>query len=171
LSPRDPIFYFHHTFVDFIWYNWEEIHHSSAYIATSMLRYDGTYVFDGHTLPLVNPNDITDSRSLGVFYGSDGLAKLNNYIVSNTHRPEEIFYYQFVIEAGNDFIVPENKNCRMESVNEIRLLPGFEASTGSNYVAAIDDGTNTLVNKRGVTGKVRSKNPYPYDENINRPIV
>jgi len=170
LSPRDPIFYFHHTFVDFIWYQWEEMHHNSAFIATSMLRYDGTYVFDGQTLPLVNPNDIIDTRSLGVFYGSDGLAKMDNYIVSNTYRPEEIFYYQYVIEAGNNFIVPEDTHCRIESVNEIKLTPGFEAAAGSNFVAAID-GTNMLSQKRMVADKIRPKKPYPYNANINTPIV
>ena len=169
LSPRDPIFYLHHTFVDFIWYNWEEMHHNSAYIANSMLRYDGTYVFNGQTLPLVNPNDITDTRSLGVFYGVNGLAKLNNYIVSNTYRPKEIFYYQYVIEAGDNFIVPDGADCRIESVNEVKLLPGFEAASGSNFVAAID-APNTLMMMRGKE-KMRQKQPYIYDANINTPIV
>lgn len=167
LSPRDPIFYFHHVYVDLLWYNWEEIHQNSAYLTTSMLRYDGTYVFDGQTLPLVNPNDITDTRSLGVFYGTDGLAKLNNYIVSNTHRPEEIFYYQYLIEAGHNFIVPEGTNCRIESVNEIKLLPGFEADSGSNFVATIDDASS----QQRPVKKVREKRPYNYDENINAAIV
>lgn len=170
LSPRDPIFYFHHAFVDFIWYNWEEMHHNSAYIATSMLRYDGTYVFNGQTLPLVNPNDIIDTRSLGVFYGSNGLAKLDNYIVSNTYRPEEIFYYQYVIEAGNNFIIPDGTRCRMESVNEIKLTPGFEAASGSNFVAAIDR-TNTMGRNQMVAGRERLQKPYPYNANINTPIV
>ncbi|MEO5789229.1 MAG: tyrosinase family protein [Gelidibacter sp.] len=167
LSPRDPIFYFHHVYADFIWYNWEEIHHNSAYITTSMLRYDGTYVFNGQTLPLVNPNDITDTRSLGVFYGSDGLAKLNNYIVSNTYRPEEIFYYQYRIEVGNNFIIPEGANCRIESVNEIKLLPGFVADSGSKFVASIDVATT----QQRPQNKVRAKNPYNYDENINTAII
>ena len=167
LSPRDPIFYLHHTFVDFIWNNWEEIHQNSAYLTTSMLRYDGTYIFDGKTLPLVNPNDITDTRSLGVFYGSEGVAELNNYIVSNTHRPEEIFYYQYLINVGNNFIVPEDTYCRIESVNEIKLVPGFEAALGSNFVASIDN-VNTQQRRES---KERMKNPFSYDDNINTSIV
>lgn len=170
LSPRDPIFYFHHSFVDWVWHNWEEIHQSSSFITTSMLRYDGTYVFDGQTLPLVNPNDITDSRSLGVFFGVNGLAELDNYIVSNTYRPEEVFYYQFVIEAGDNFIVPNGTSCRMESVNEVRLLPGFEAAAGSNFVAAIDQ-ENNLTGKTFYGEKPRLKKPYDFDANINKPIV
>ena len=42
LSPRDPVFYFHHTFVDWVWYNWEEMHQNSSFETTSMLRHDGT---------------------------------------------------------------------------------------------------------------------------------
>lgn len=167
LSPRDPIFYLHHAFVDFVWYQWEEEYQNSAYLTTSMLRYDGTYVFNGQTLPLVNPNDITDTRALGVFYGADGLAKLNNYIVSNTYRPEEIFYYQYLIKAGDNFIVPEGATCRIESVNEIKLLPGFEAASGSNFVAAID---NEIIMQRPVRPN-RVKKPYSFDDNINTPIV
>lgn len=167
LSPRDPIFYFHHTFVDYLWFNWEEIHHNSAYLTTSMLRYDGTYIFNGVTLPLVNPNDITDTRSLGVFYGINGTAKLNNYIVTNTYRPEEIFYYQYLIEVGNNFIVPNGANCKIESVNEIKLLPGFKAASGSNFIAAID-----VVNtQQKPENKIRAHKPYSFDENINKVIV
>ncbi|RTE53812.1 T9SS C-terminal target domain-containing protein [Arenibacter aquaticus] len=170
LSPRDPIFYFHHSFVDWVWHNWEEIHQSSSFLTTSMLRYDGTYVYDGQTLPLVNPNDITDSRSLGVFFGVNGLAELDNYIVSNTYRPEEVFYYQFVIEAGDNFIVPNGSSCRMESVNEVRLLPGFEAAAGSNFIAAIDQ-ENGLTGKTFYGEKPRLNKPYDFDANINKPIV
>ncbi|MDW5290169.1 tyrosinase family protein [Formosa sp. PL04] len=171
LSPRDPIFYLHHTFIDFVWYNWEETHQNSAFLTTSMLRYDGTYVFDGQTLPLVNPNDITDTRSLGVFYGSGGIAKLNNYIVSNTHRTEELFYYQYLIEVDNNFIVPMGTNCRIESVNEINLLPGFEAASGSTFVAAIDDNNYIAQKMSNSVTNVRQQKAYSYDENINTTIV
>ena len=171
LSPRDPIFYLHHSFVDYVWYNWQELHQSSSFITTSMLRYDGTYVFNGQTLPLVNPNDIVDTRSLGVFFGTNQLAQLNNYIVSNTYRPEEIFYYQYVIQAGNNFIVPPGTSCRMESVNEVRLLPGFEALSGSNFIAAIDQVNGNLTGKSISGENVRLKKPYDYDANINTPIV
>lgn len=172
LSPRDPIFYLHHTFVDYVWTNWEEIHQSSSYQTTSMLRYDGTYEFDGETLPVVNPNDITDTRALGVFYGANGLASLDNYIVSNTYNPEEMFYYQYRIEVGNNFIVPDGANCKIESVNEIVFLPGFEASSGSNFVASIDESTVALPSvQRKTANKTRTKKPYSFDENINATIV
>lgn len=172
LSPRDPVFYFHHSFVDKVWVDWEAIHGTSAFITTSMLRYDGTYVFDGETLPLVDPNDITDSRVYGVFYAEDGLAELDNYIVSNTYNPEEIFYYQFNIQAGNNFIVPGGTVASFKSLNEINLIPGFEAAPGSSFEAVIDTENGGLMNKSFSKGAVaRSNNPYPYSELINEAIV
>ena len=168
LSPRDPVFYFHHSFVDKVWHDWEEIHHSSAYLRTSMLRYDGTYVFNGQTLPSVNPNDIIDTRSLGVFYAENGLAQLDNYIVSNTYRPEEVFYYQYVIEAGNNFVVPSGTSSRMVSVNEVRLVPGFSVQPGASFRAYIDT-VNGISAKSGT--RQRAYNPFAYDANINTPIV
>ncbi|MCL6266248.1 tyrosinase family protein [Flagellimonas myxillae] len=167
LSPRDPVFYFHHSHVDKVWDDWEEIHQSSSYITTSMLRYDGTYVFDGQTLPLVDPNDITDTRSLGVFYADGGLAELDNYIVSNTYNPEEIFYYQFNIQAGDNFLVPNGTVARFESVNEINLQPGFEAVAGSTFEALID----TENGGTSKAGPVRVVKPYPYSEKLFEPIV
>ncbi|WP_222983922.1 tyrosinase family protein [Flagellimonas meishanensis] len=168
LSPRDPVFYFHHSHVDKVWQDWEEIHQSSSYITTSMLRYDGTYVFNGETIPLVDPNDITDSRVYGVFYAENGLAQLDNYIVSNTYNPEEIFYYQFNIEAGNNFIVPAGTVARFESVNEINLTPGFEAAPGSSFEASIDV-VNGGLNKS--LSPSRLFKPYPFSEKLFEPIV
>lgn len=167
LSPRDPVFYFHHSHVDKVWHDWEEIHQNSAYIATSMLRYDGTYVFDGQTLPLVDPNDITDTRSLGVFYAESGLAELDNYIVSNTHNAEEVFYYQFNIQAGSNFLIPTGTVARFESVNEINLQPGFEAVAGSTFEAIID----TQNGGTSKAGPIRVVKPYPYSEKLFEPIV
>nr|WP_298927272.1 tyrosinase family protein [uncultured Allomuricauda sp.] len=168
LSPRDPVFYFHHSWVDMVWHDWEEIHQNSSFIPTSMLRYDGTYVFDGETLPSVDPNDITDTRSLGVFYAEDGLAQLDNYIVSNTYRPEEVFYYQFSIEAGNNFLAPAGTSSRFESVNEINLIPGFEAVPGSSFEALIDTQNGGTSKSGPIRGLVK---PYPYSEKLFEPIV
>ncbi len=172
LSPRDPVFYFHHSFVDKVWHEWEEIHQNSVFITTSMLRYDGTYVFDGETLPLVDPNDITDTRVYGVFYAENGEANLDNYIVSNTYNPVEIFYYQYTINAGDNFIVPAGAVSRFESINEINLNPGFEASPGSSFEAIIDT-ENSGISAKGSTlaTTTRKYNPYPFSEKINEPIV
>ncbi|HEA22425.1 MAG TPA: T9SS type A sorting domain-containing protein [Pricia antarctica] len=170
LSPRDPAFFFHHVFVDKVWHDWEEIHQSSSFIATSLLRYDGTYIFDGEVLPAVDPNDIKDSRVLGVFYGENGLAQLDNYIVSNTYNPEEIFYYQYTIEAGNNFIVPPGAVASIESVNEVNLVPGFEAAAGSSFRASID--TQILpIFAPSFQFSQRQTKPYPYSDKLFEAIV
>ncbi|MFM1879705.1 MAG: hypothetical protein RLZZ241_2571 [Bacteroidota bacterium] len=167
LSPRDPSFFLHHCFVDKVWQDWEERHGTSAYQRNDMLRYDGTFSFNGRTYPVVNPNDLLDSRALGVFYATNGLATLDNYIVSNTYNPEEIFYYQFLIEAGNNFIVPDGTSSSVASLNEIHLLPGFTAEVGASFKAYIDQ-VNAAVKTKN---QERKYNPFPYDENINKPIV
>ncbi|QLE02504.1 tyrosinase family protein [Galbibacter sp. BG1] len=159
-SPRDPVFYLHHTFVDKVWHDWEETHHNSVYIRTNMLRYDGTYTFNGVTLPVVNPNDIIDSRALGVFYAENGLAVLDNYIVSNTYNPEELFYYRYTIEAGTNFIAAENTTSHLQSVSEVILKPGFLAESGANFRASIDTETTSLLAKNSLRKVAREKNPF-----------
>lgn len=161
-SPRDPVFYLHHANVDRLWQEWEMNNPgSSGFLRTSMLRYDGTYVFNGQTLPSVDPNSIIDSRVLGVFYARNGLAVLDNYIVSNTYNPEEVFYYQFLIEAGDDgFIVPSGRVARIESLNTIELKPGFMAASGSTFTARIDVGNSGLTGKSNGALVVNDK---PFD--------
>ncbi len=141
ISPRDPIFYLHHAYIDKLWQEWEDVWHLSSYIRTNMLRYDGTYVFNGQTIPTTNPNSITDDRVYGVFYANNQLAQLNNYSVTNNNSTQELFFYQYVIEAGNNFNVPSSRNARMESMTTIRLEPGFHAFNGSNFIATIGNGT------------------------------
>lgn len=161
-SPRDPVFYLHHVFIDKLWYQWEEVHQTSFYLRNDMIRYDGTYVFGGQTLPVVDPNDILDTRALGVFYAEDGLVELNNYIVSNTYNAEEYFYYQFTIEAGANFIAPSGTNSVLESVDEILLQPGFVAQSGAELVATIDTQTSTLLMARSTNANTpkRQKNYF-----------
>lgn len=138
-SPSDPAFYFHHSWVDKLWVDWDVANPgASSFIIQSMIRYDGTYSFNGSTLPLINPNSIIDTRTLGVFYAENQLATLDNYSVSNTHQPIENFYYQYTIEAGDNFNVPNGTSCEIESVNEIVLNPGFLAETGATFTAKID---------------------------------
>lgn len=156
-SPLDPVFYLHHGMVDKLWQEWVEnnLITTSDHIfeATSMPRYDGTYRFNGELLALVNPNDIVDSKSLGVFYANDDdkMATLNSYSVSNKFHNQEIFYYQYIINAGDNFTIPSGKDAKIESVNKILLAPGFHAENGSNFIASIDNNTNAekilLVNR------------------------
>ncbi len=162
-SPRDPVFYLHHANVDKLWSEWEEITKNSSFISTSMLRYDNTYTFDNALIPLLNPNDIVDTRFYGTFYASNGQADLNNYIVSNTYNLVEKFYYQYKIQAGDNFIVPLGADCDFESLNEIILLPGFEAEKGSSFLANIDQ---TQINKLLFSKRNNDivRNQIPFDE-------
>mgnify|MGYP002785061432 CR=1 FL=1 len=193
-SPGDPVFYLHHAFIDKFWTDWLKVPgNASTYIKTDMPRYDGTYVFNGQTLPVVNPNSIISQQALGVFYAEDGLAELENYTVTNTYNAQENFYYQYRIEAKNNFSVPNAANCKMESVNEVVLLPGFVAETGSDFIAKIDDDSNILTrpakkdlasrykpfdgidythimifDNNDMTGFITSKvNPNPFTDKLN----
>lgn len=159
-SPRDPVFYLHHTFLDKLWNEWQNTNGNSGFLRTDMLRYDGNYIFDGRTLPLVNPNDILQSNILGVFYAENQLAILQDYEVSNNFRDSESFYYQFSIEMGNNFKVPANKNCKVESVNEINLKPGFYAEMGSSFVARIDE--NPVLKSSDIS-KTIVRNQIPFE--------
>ncbi len=179
-SPRDPIFYLHHTNVDRLWDEWEKAQlpgQGSFHItSTTMLRYDGTYNFDDEILPQVDPDVITDNKVLGVFYAQNQLAELNDYTVSifgngtdlrqvfNAHT--ESFYYQYLIRVGNNFTVPSGARCHIESVNEIELTPGFEAVAGSSFVAEIDQGTMAplILRKEEETEDIVS-NKTPFDLN------
>lgn len=162
-SPRDPVFYFHHANVDKLWSEWQEINQSSSFMMNSMVRYDGTYDFDGNTLLLLNPNDITNTRYFGTFYAENELAELDNYTVSNIHNDTEVFYYQYTIQAGNNFIVAAGTNAKFESINEIVLLPGFESVEGSAFIASIDRGQSEKrpFSKRG---NEIVRNQIPFDD-------
>jgi len=142
-SPQDPIFYLHHTFIDKIWQEWQEVHQGSSFISTSMLRYDGTYIFNGQLLPLVNPNDIIDARSLGIFYADNHEVVMDNYTIGNTYHTPETFFYQYNIEVGDNFIIPQEKESQIISENRIVLKPGFYAAEGSKFHALIETGTTT----------------------------
>ncbi|MFI1743908.1 tyrosinase family protein [Thalassobellus sediminis] len=143
-SPRDPIFYLHHGMVDKLWQDWVELHGYSSgddlYIKNLLPRYDGvSQTSAGVTLPAVNPDNMIDSKTWGVFYAENQLAELYNYTVNNTYRTqEEVFYYQYTIEAKDDFIIPSSKKAKFESVNNIILKPGFHAQEGSGFIAKLD---------------------------------
>ncbi|WPP50087.1 tyrosinase family protein [Catalinimonas niigatensis] len=156
-SPFDPIFYLHHCYMDKIWQRWQTMYGTSSFTKTSMPRYDGVFSFDGKVLPAVNPNSLVDSRSLGVFYAENQLALLDQYQVSNTYRPVEVFYYQYKIQAENNFIVPAGKSAQLESVTEVVLKPGFEARNGSTFTAKIDQDNNMNTNARSIPVALKSK--------------
>ncbi len=75
----------------------------------------------------------------------------------------EKFYYQYKIQAGDNFIVPLGADCDFESLNEIILLPGFEAEKGSSFLANIDQ---TQINKLLFSKRNNDivRNQIPFDE-------
>lgn len=158
VSPRDPVFYLHHAWIDKLWKEWEDIRQSSAYQRTNMVRYDGTYSFNGQTLPSVNPNSIINARSLGTFYADNQLAILDAYTVNNTYNSIEVFFYQYTIQAQNGFIIPSGRTARFESVNQIRLEPGFHAQNGSDFIASIGSGTTLR------SDPIIVRNTLPWDD-------
>lgn len=168
-SARDPVFFLHHAFVDKLWHDWQlnPANDPSAYhpVRVNMLRYDGTYSFYGNTLPSIDPDDIIDSKVYGTFFAENQLATLDDYTISNTYKAVENFYYQYVIEAGNNFIIPTTKSCKLESVNEIVLTPGFFAESGATFTAKIDSDNDITTSARGES-KRGIHNPYDYNPNV-----
>jgi len=137
-SPKDPAFFFHHNMVDKIWADWHEENGESS---------NDFYVRDN--LPLytdVDPDDVVDPRSLGIFYAANGLATLDKYTVSNTFTDSEKYGYQFDIEAKDNFIIPSDKDAEFRSCSEILLGPGFTADLGASFFARIDGDCNFSTN-------------------------
>jgi tyrosinase len=171
-SARDPIFYLHHTFVDKLWVEWVNLGNTSLYTKTSdMIRYDGTYTFHGVTKPNIAPNDIIDHKTFGTFYAENQLAELEDYTVSNTYNAQENFYYQYTIQSGNNFTIPNLTDCKFESVNEIVLTPGFLSETGSNFIAKIDTDNDISTSARSSVTESRKGVKNPFDENLNTQVI
>lgn len=160
-SPRDPIFYLHHTNVDRIWQEWEKENEASLFIRSSMLRYDGTYVFNGNVLPTVNPNNLINSNSIGVFYAENQFVNLEDYEVSNSNLENEYFYYQYQINISNNFIVPSGNTSTVESIDQILIKPGFYAESGSNFIAKIDD---QILSKSNAKQFIVTRNQIPFEQ-------
>lgn len=135
VSPRDPLFYLHHSMVDKLWQEWQEDQSASSFSLKSLNRYDGNesnqYV---GTLPDIHVDSILDSRRMvfedhriGVFYSRDGVARLNGgYEVDNAYLPTEFFVYQNDIIAS-EFTVPQSKSAVIHSGSRIILNSGFVA--------------------------------------------
>lgn len=177
-SPRDPVFYLHHCNIDRLWTDWErrQLSGQGAFhiVSDNMLRYDGTYIFNGSPLPQVDPDEIADPRILGVFYAEAQLAELFNYTVSLYGNSSDIrqvfgahtesFYYQFQIDVGNGFTVPSGARCQIESVNQIQLIPGFEAASGSSFTATIDTDVALLLKTSEPLAVHSNKVPFDLTE-------
>lgn len=142
-APQDPIFFLHHAMVDKLFQNWTE--------ANNVSSGDNLYVRNPMSAPYANldPDDVLDSRDLGVFYAeTDGngnkLANMTNYSVQSINNKEETFFYQYEINAGsvsNNFTVPSSGKAIIQSTDNggITLKPGFYAYEGSSLILKIED--------------------------------
>ena len=121
-SPLDPVFFLHHSMVDKLWQEWEEVNQSSSFQSTSLPRYTTT-----------DPNDITDSRDLNVWYAQDGLVMLDDYETSGTND----YRYTGEIES-EDFTVASGSDVTFTAGEKIVLGPGFKVESGSSFLAMVD---------------------------------
>ncbi|MEJ1242211.1 tyrosinase family protein [Chryseolinea sp. T2] len=129
-SPRDPVFYQHHGYVDKIWQDWHNKNGSSSIENQSVL------INTVPGSPQIARSGTVDSRSLKVWYAENGEVKLNSYTVSGT----ENYRYTgiFTVASTSSFTVPSGTICNMLSGGSISLKPGFTASAGSQFSARID---------------------------------
>ena len=116
-SPRDPIFYLHHSMIDKIWKDWAGV---TSFTINAL-----------STWPEIDPHSLIDSRDLKVWYAENGLVTLDQYAVSG----EERYRYTGSITA-QDFVVPSGTTCTFEAGAEVVLGPGFNAEAGSFFTAS-----------------------------------
>ena len=142
-SPRDPVFMFNHGFIDKIWQNWFDDGNQTA-----QQNFDHTDTFmPGFST--VDPDDITDSRVLDIWYASNNLVVLDKHTVF-TGSPRIYKYVTGVIQAENNFVVPSGADCTFEAniAYEIAMLPGFGVEQGSEFAAIV---TNAVMKMGGST--------------------
>jgi tyrosinase len=130
-SPRDPVFFFHHSFVDKIWQDWT-----------------GTSSFSGNSLPApyssTNPHNIVDSRDLNVWYAEDGLVLLDQYETSGTND----YRYTGKIKAEDDFVVKNGSDVTFIAGEEIVLGPEFQVEAGGEFYAEVNPDVGNIAAKQ-----------------------
>jgi tyrosinase len=127
-SPLDPVFFLHHSMVDKLWQEWEEVHQNSSFQNISLPRYT-----------TIDPNDITDSRILNVWYAHDGVVMLNDYETTGTND----YRYTGKIES-EDFTVTSGSDVTFTAGEKIVLGSGFKVETGSSFLATVDTGVGNI---------------------------
>jgi len=139
ISPRDPIFYQHHCYVDKIWQDWHNKNGSSSIANQNVL----INTIPGQ--PQILRSGTVDSRSLKVWYAYNGQAKLDAYTVTNT----ENYRYTGTITISNAsspstkfFSVPSGTTCNVVAGVSIFLEPGFTVSSGAIFSAKVDPVSN-----------------------------
>jgi tyrosinase len=193
-SPRDPVFFLHHGFVDKLWQDWEDRDNAvqSVFDYTSLL---GSY-------SPINPNTIIDSRyakypvtstnilEVDVWYAFnkklvlDGLAgnfnvtgtgKIYSYTPFNptTSAVEGTIYAGDIRRDASDNVITDNKggfvvktgaDCAFKSGREIRLMNGFRAEAGSSFIAQIVTAPH---GHSSTSGRLVSITTNPMKEQLN----
>jgi tyrosinase len=163
-SPRDPIFFLHHGFVDKLWQDWEDRDNAvqSVLPTTALIHYN-----------LIAPNSIIDSRvtyyqddnnnifqqdvwyaynkkvlldGLNGDFSVTGTNKLYCYVAWNGSAIEGTIYSGDVMRDGSDnvvadskggFIVTNGSQCDFRAATAIILRPGFTVQAGGAFTAAL----------------------------------
>jgi tyrosinase len=163
-SPRDPIFFLHHGFVDKLWQEWEDRDNAvqSVLPTTPLIHYN-----------LIAPNSIIDSRvtyyqddnnnilqqdvwyaynkkvlldGLNGNFSVTGSNKLYCYVAWNGSSLEGTIYSGDVMRDASDDVVSDNKGgfvvtngaqCDFRAGTAIILRPGFTVQAGGAFTAAL----------------------------------
>lgn len=136
ISPRDPIFYLHHNYVDKIWQDWHNKNGSSTIANQNVL----INTVPGQ--PQILRSGLVDSRSLKVWFAYNGQVKLDRYTVSNTENYRYTGIVNIANTAADPFTVPTGTVCNVVSGTTIVIKPGFTAQNGSAFSAIVDPVSN-----------------------------
>lgn len=156
-----------HGVIDKLWQEWTESGNSTNYIKGDMPRYDGSHLrFDNVILPSVNPNSISNSDDLGVFFAEKQNVIMKNYTVNNTYRPNDVFYYQYEVNTQDAFNVANGATAEIRSSSSVILRPGTTLSSGSDTRVTISGCEFDVYGKRS-GGNSESANFYnPNSEKV-----
>ena len=136
-SPRDPIFYFHHATVDWLWQLWTEDGGSFDFSETDMPTFDGTVP----GFSSVDPDDISNTVSdMGIFYADPSMSniKLHSYTVNNNHVSNENFIYPDSIIVEPSFQFGNGAVAEVHSCEAVVLKPGVTIPNGTNVTIGTD---------------------------------
>jgi len=139
ISPRDPIFYQHHCYVDKIWQDWHNKNGSSSIANQNVL----INTIPGQ--PQMTRASLIDSRLLKVWYAYNGQVVLDKYTVSSTENylyTGDILMSNAASPVTNAFTVPASTVCNVISGSNVYLKPGFYAVNGSTFSAKVDPVSN-----------------------------
>lgn len=90
-SPRDPVFYLHHCWIDLLWAQWQLLHPGAAFVSSGV----GFGVDDPMSSVSTTPADVLDHRSINAYQYPPGfvedtpLVTLDTPVINFLDVPEE----------------------------------------------------------------------------------